>query len=123
MMFSRLCFLVLSFVVFGSNQAHAQTETLEAVEGSSLKLVGSGIIDQSSKDSVGHSCVGDSTTHDSEKSCSELRYVFFPANHKQAYFFGSKIPVAAVGVEPTEKQLKWALKGLRKSFDEYVMDI
>ena len=95
-------------------------DQLQKVEQAHLKMIGRGVMNRKTKDSISMACVGKPINQDSlENNCDVLRNVFFVRNSTDAYFFGAPLIIASAGEIPTTKQIKTSVRKLMQSYRSY----
>jgi len=119
----KLC-LVLSIFFLIPLQCFAQLEKpsfpdhfyLQKVDGSSLKIMGKGIENRKTGETLGFVCTGEPVKPSIEPSCNELRMVYFNSSKTEAYIFGIPLLVSPIGTSPNPVDLKVFFKDFSQEF-------
>jgi hypothetical protein len=82
-------------------------ETYEKVEATSLHLLGRGMINRKTHESLAVACIHE---------CHDIRMVYFTSDGKNAFLIGPTYPLAPQGQEVTSLGIKTQLKNLSKHY-------
>ena len=80
-----------------------------------LKIIGKGVMDSKTGDSLAIACVGKEVEGTQEKSCNQVQHVFFNATTKQIEYVGQILTVSH-GESVTDEQVKDTLKQLHRDY-------
>ncbi len=81
----------------------------------SFQIVGKGIRDRRTGDSIVILCVGEMDAVKNVRKCDQIRHAYFKADLSDAYFFGKTYQVTN-GVEPSGQQIRTTLREIKKAF-------
>ncbi len=104
-----------------SDKPHASFEEKDRVTDGYLKIFGRGIENRKTGDVIALACVGKNLTNLSDPSCSSLRYVYFIANEKAAYYAGHEVKVETKGIA-SETEIQSTVLELKRDFESYRKD-
>lgn len=88
--------------------------TLTPTETARLKIIGRGIQDRESGDSIALGCVDD--------SCTRLRNVYFNSKTYEATFFGRVFELQAASPQATRQELKRKVREINREYKKYKQD-
>jgi hypothetical protein len=100
----------------------ASSNTSDPVLSDTLRLVGRGIQNRSTQDSIALACIGPENPQTLARSCTKVRYVYFRSIDKTTTYFGKTISVKSLDGEPTEADLKALLSKMKKEFKAYLSE-
>ncbi len=99
-----------------SNVTMTNALALEPVTSTSLKLLGRGIQNKSTDESVALACVGDKSKNTSiEAGCDELRFVYYK-NANEVYYIGTTYHVESMSFEQAEDLVAESVRTERKVY-------
>ncbi len=121
--------LAILFFLFAPTLAHAQsTEWFDAlgtvdedigvteVTLSSLKLLGTGVENRQTGESMALACVGKPVAGSNEPNCDLLHWVYFNAEGTKAFFAGYSLRVQSEASIPNHDEIKAEIKLIKKRF-------
>ncbi len=112
-------------------------EWFTPVTETNLTLIGKGIIDPKTHDSIAIACVGELDPNTNERFCDQLQNIYYKSQTNQAYYLGEVfyvkhgafyqkdywkaygVSVHEAGSNPEPKEMKSALKKINRGFKKY----